>query len=120
MPPKTMGGASNMKAFVVLSAALMLTACASTRTVLAKPPTEVFQTDRSPEDVTFCLGNKNEAPVLPQRNGSSVVLLKNGYGAVLIAFTIIPDDQGSRVELRKEFGAIGGIWKQCVGLKEEK
>lgn len=109
-----------MKAFIALGAALTLTACASTKAVLAKPPTEVFRTDRAPEDVAFCLGNKNDAPVLPQRDGSSVVLIKNGYGGVSMAFTIIPDGEGSRVEWRKEFGTIGGIWKQCVGLKEEK
>jgi hypothetical protein len=107
-------------AFPVLVVALTLTACASTKTVLAKPPTEIFQTDRAAEDVAFCLGNKNNVPVLDRSDGSRVVLIKNGYGGVSMAFTIIPDGQGSRVEWRKEFGTIGGIWKQCVGLKEER
>jgi hypothetical protein len=109
-----------MKAIIVLGASLTLTACASTQSVLAKPPTEIFQTERAPEDVAFCLGNKNNAPVLPQRDGSQVVLIKNGYGGVSMAFTVFPEGEGSRIEWRKEFGTIGGIWKQCIGLKDEK
>ena len=101
-------------------AGLSLSACASTQTVLSKAPKEVFHTDRAFEDVVFCLGNKNDAPVLPQRDGSSVVLLKNGYGGVSMAFTVYPDGDGARIEYRKEFGTIGGIWKQCVGLKAER
>ena len=109
-----------MRCIIAAVAALSLIGCASTQTVLSKPPTEVFRTDRAPEDVAFCLANKNHASVLPQRDGGQVVLIKNGYGGVSMAFTVYPEGEGSRIEWRKEFGTIGGIWKQCVGLKEEK
>jgi hypothetical protein len=64
------------------------------------------------------LADKNHTPALEQEDGSRVVLIKNGYGAVSLAFTIYPEGEGSRIEYRKQFGTIGGIWKQCVGLKD--
>ena len=109
-----------MKNTLTAIAALSLTACASTQTVMGKDPKETFTTDRAPEDVAFCLGNKNDAPVLPRGDGSHVVLIKNGYGAVSMAFAVYPDGDGSRIEYRKQFGTVGGIWKQCVGLKGER
>jgi galactose-1-phosphate uridylyltransferase len=98
----------------------MLAGCASTQTVLTGPVTETFHSPDSPTKVAFCLGNKNSAPALEQEDGSKVVLLKNGYGGVSLAFSIYPEGTGSRIEYRKKFGTIGGIWKQCVGLKVAK
>jgi len=43
------------------------------------------------------------------------VLIKNGYGGVSMAFSVYPDGTGSRIEYRKKFGTIGGIWRQCIG-----
>lgn len=103
-----------MRAFAIL-AAFALSACASTQTVLDKPATEVFFTEDSPNEVAFCLANKNNTSALDHDDGSKVVLIKNGYGGVSLAFTIFPEGDGSRVEYRKQFGTVGGIWKQCVG-----
>ena len=99
--------------------ALSVAGCASTQKVLSKEPTEVFFSEKTPNEVAFCLANKNNTSALERDDGSKVVLLKNGYGGVSLAFTVFPDPKGSRIEYRKEFGTIGGIWKQCVGLKEE-
>lgn len=74
----------------------------------------------SVQEVAFCLANKNNTSALEKPDGSRVVLVKNGYGGVSLAFSIFPDGTGSRIEYRREFGTIGGIWKQCVGLKEAK
>ena len=101
----------------ILMALLALTGCASTQTVLDKAPTEVFHSPKSVNEVAFCLGNKNNVSVLDKDDGSKVVLLKNGYGAVSLAFSIKPEGTGSVIEYRKQFGTIGGIWKQCVGAK---
>ena len=92
-----------------------LAACASTQTVLSKPPTQVFHSSDSATKVAFCLANKNNTAALDQEDGSKVVLIKNGYGGVSMAFTVFPDGTGSRIEYRKEFGTIGGIWRQCIG-----
>lgn len=100
-------------------AALALQGCASTNKVLDKAPTEVFHSQKSADEVAFCLANKNNTAPMPRDDGSRVVLIKNGYGGVSLAFSIFPEGKGSRVEYRKQFGTIGGIWKQCVGLKEE-
>jgi hypothetical protein len=62
------------------------------------------------------LSNKNNTHALDRDDGSKVVLIKNGYGGVSLAFTIFPEEKGSRIEYRNEFGTIGGVWKKCVGL----
>lgn len=109
-----------MKSIILVGfAALALQGCASTNKVLEKPPTEVFHSTKSADEVAFCLANKNNTAPMPRDNGSRVVLLKNGYGGVSLAFSVYPEGSGSRIEYRRQFGTVGGIWKQCVGLKEE-
>jgi hypothetical protein len=107
-----------MRHYALTVSALLLTACASTQSVMDKEPTEIFYSEKSQNEVAFCLANKNNTNALDRDDGSKVVLIKNGYGGVSLAFTIYPDPKGSRVEYRKEFGTIGGIWKQCIGIEE--
>lgn len=99
--------------------AFAVAGCASTQSVLNKEPTEVFFSENSPNEVAFCLADKNSTNAFDRDDGSKVVLIKNGYGGVSMAFTVFPDEKGSRVEYRKQFGTIGGIWKQCLGLNEQ-
>lgn len=106
-----------MKHTVILFAALAVSGCASTQKVLDKAPTEVYRSDKSQNEVAFCLANKNNTSALDRDDGSKVVLIKNGYGGVSLAFTVFKDGEGSRTEFRKQFGTIGGIWKQCIGEK---
>ena len=96
---------------------IFLGGCASTQAVLDKSPTEIFHSMKSKNEVAFCLANKNNTNALDRDDGSKVVLLKNGYGGVSLAFTIRDEGTGSLVEYRKAFGTVGGIWKQCVGAK---
>jgi hypothetical protein len=98
-------------------ASLLLAACASTQAVLAKEPSETWQSDKSPREVAFCLANKNNVSALERDDGSRVVLIKNGYGGVAIALTVKPDGTGSKTEVRHQFGIVGAIWKQCIGTK---
>jgi hypothetical protein len=105
------------RATALAASVMMLSGCASTGTVMSKEPTEVFQSDRSVSAVSFCLANRNNVPVLDRPDGSKVVLIKNGYGGVSLAFSIYPEGEGSRIEYRKEFGTFGGQWKKCVGLE---
>lgn len=99
--------------------ALPLAGCATTASVLDKNPTEVYTLADSANEVAFCLANKNNTSALDRDDGSKIVLVKNGYGGVAMAFSIFPtDDGGSRVEHRKQFGVIGAIWKQCLGLDD--
>lgn len=109
-----------MRVRVCLLAALAVSGCASTQKVLDKGPTEVFHSQKSVNDVAFCMSNKNNVPAMDRDDGSKVVLIKNGYGGVSMAFSIFPEGSGSRVEYRKQFGTIGGIWKQCIGIADEK
>ncbi|WP_237451995.1 hypothetical protein [Qipengyuania algicida] len=108
------------KILVVAAAFAALSGCASTGKVLSKEPTEVYHSDHSVSAVAFCLANRNNVPVLDRPDGSKVVLLKNGYGGVSLAFSIYPEGEGSRIEYRRQFGTIGGQWKKCVGLEPWK
>jgi hypothetical protein len=95
-----------------------LSACASTSGVLSMPPTQVFRSDHSKNEVAFCLANKNNTAALDQDDGSKVILIKRGAtGAVSLAFKVFSDGTGSRTEYRKAFGSVGGSWKHCVGLE---
>lgn len=105
---------------VAFLALLALAGCASTNTVLSKQPTEVFRSEKSQNEVAFCLANKNMTVPMDRDDGAKVVLIKNGYGGVSLAFSVYKEGNGSRIEYRKQFGTIGGIWKQCIGLKPEK
>jgi|SRR3954471_11378208 hypothetical protein len=109
-----------MKKIVMLAAIAALAGCASTQKVLSKEPTEVFHSDKSAKEVSFCLANKNNTAALERDDGSRVILIKNGYGAVSMAFNVFPEGTGSRIEYRKQFGTIGGIWRQCIGGKALK
>jgi hypothetical protein len=100
---------------LIAAGALVLSACASTQTVLTKEPTGIYRSSKSQNEVAFCLANKNNTSVLDRDDGSKVVLLKNNYGGVSLAFTIYPEGSGSRTEYRRQFGTIGAAWKQCVG-----
>jgi hypothetical protein len=37
-----------------------------------------------------------------------------------MAFSVYPDASGSRIEYRKQFGTIGGIWRQCIGPEAQR
>jgi hypothetical protein len=100
---------------LVLPIVAALGGCASTQTVLNKQPTLVYHSDQSVAKVAFCLQNKNNVPALDQEDGSKVVLIKNGYGGVAIAFTLRAQGTGTITEVRKQFGVIGAAWKQCIG-----
>ena len=108
----------NGKMIAVLACGLALSACASTDKVLSKDPTEIFHSKSSAREVAFCLANKNNTSAMERDDGSRVVLIKNGYGGVSLAFSVYEEGTGSRIEYRKEFGTIGGIWKQCIGLSD--
>jgi uncharacterized protein YcfL len=110
-----------MKTYLTIAlTGLALAGCASTDKVLSKEPKAVFYTDDHPDEVAYCLANKNDTAPMRRKDGSTLVLIKNGYGGVSMAFTVYPHGEGSRVVYHKQFGTIGGIWRQCVGLKGDR
>ena len=104
-----------MQKRVTVGLVFLLSACASTETVLSEPVTQVFHSADTQTKVAFCLANKNNTAALDREDGAKVVLIKNGYGGVSMAFSVYADGTGSKVEYRKKFGTIGGIWRQCIG-----
>jgi hypothetical protein len=103
-------------AFIIVAA---LAGCASTQEALQRPVTHVFHSTQSMREVAFCLADRNHTPALERDDGSRVVLIKNGYGAVSLAFTIYSEGTGSRIEYRRIFGTIGGAWRRCIGPEAE-
>jgi hypothetical protein len=104
-----------MRKSIALLAFVSLAGCASTETVLSGPIAQTFHSTDSQTKVAFCLANKNNTAALDREDGAKIVLIKNGYGGVSMAFSVYPDGTGSRIEYRKKFGTIGGIWRQCIG-----
>ena len=109
-----------MKHIMIVVLLVVLSGCASTQKVLSKPPKEIFKSAKTQNEITFCLANKNITSILEKDDGSKVVLIKNGYGGVSMAFTVYAEESGSRIEYRKQFGTIGGIWRQCIGPDAER
>jgi len=109
-----------MKKTIVLASLATRAACASTQTVLNKPVTQTFHSTDSQTKVAFCLANKNNTAALDQEDGSKVILIKNGYGGVSMAFSVYAEGTGSRIDYRKQFGTIGGIWRQCIGPEAQR
>jgi hypothetical protein len=108
-----------MRKSISLLVFVSLAGCASTETVLSGPVTQTFHSTDSQTKVAFCLANKNNTAALDRDDGAKTVLIKNGYGGVSMAFSIYPDGTGSRIEYRKKFGTIGGIWRKCIGPEAE-
>ena len=105
------------KIVLIATVAVALSGCASTLKVLSKPPTATYDVSQSQAEVAFCLANANNTTPFDRDDGSKVVLIKNGYGAVSLAFTVYSAGEGrSRVEYRRQFGTIGGVWRRCLGL----
>jgi hypothetical protein len=104
-----------MRKSILLLSFVALAGCASTETVLSEPVTQTFHSTDSQTKVAFCLANKNNTAALDREDGAKVVLIKNGYGGVSLAFSVYPEGSGSRIEYRRKFGTIGGIWRQCIG-----
>jgi hypothetical protein len=109
-----------MRKSIALLAFVSLAGCASTETVLSEPVTQTFHSTDTQTKVAFCLANKNNTAALDREDGAKVVLIKNGYGGVSMAFSVYPDGTGSRIEYRKKFGTIGGIWRQCIGPEAQR
>lgn len=101
-----------MRAFP-LAIMLCLSGCASTQDVLSSPPKETVRSNKSAQEVAFCIANKNNVPVLDGPSGEKIIQIKNGMGAVAMAFSIYPDGEGSRIEIREPIVINIAAHRQC-------
>lgn len=90
-----------------------LGACASTEKVLSDAPLEVVHSQKSQTAVAFCLANKNNVSALAAPDGAQVIQIKNGVGAVGMAFSVYPEGTGSRIEIRKPISASMSSHRKC-------
>jgi hypothetical protein len=81
--------------------ALGLSACASTQSILASAPDEVWQSDKNAADVAFCIATRNNTVSMERGDGSRVVQIKNLYGVVGVAYVVRSEGDGSVVEVRR-------------------
>ena len=107
-----------MRKVALLALVVPLSACASTQEALNRPVTQTFHSTQTAREVASCLADHNDTTVVERNDGSRVVLIKNLYGAVSLAFSVYPEGAGSRIEYRRIFGTIGGIWRRCVGATD--
>lgn len=99
----------------ILIAVVALAGCTTTGDVMSQQPVETLYSENPPAVVASCLAYKNDAKVQEQADGSKLVLLKNMYNALFMAFTINPHDAGSQIVMRKgEASGVGFKYKDCV------
>jgi len=98
-----------------LLGAIALGGCASTQTVLSTDTDESVKSSKSADAVALCLvdRNRSKAERISSVDGDQVVLLKNGYNAVAMTFTVSQDGDGSRVNIRRQFPIVGVKHRQC-------
>jgi len=106
------GGCMKLKVMVLLLSAA-LAGCVSTRDPFIEAPSKVVQSNRSAEDIDYCLANHYAVvhPAVRQRrdDGSIRVAFRNvATGWLRFAVNLVPDDEGTRVEFWK--GQDGFEW----------
>lgn len=102
-----------MRRLITLSL-IILTGCTSTMQTMDGAPNDTLFSDKPPQVVAFCIANKNETHVSEGPNGERIVMIKNDFGGLSMMFSVFPNNDGSRIEFRKNFGMIGVAWKQCL------
>lgn len=83
------------------ASAVGLAGCASTQTILEGSADEVAASTKSPEAVAFCIGEKNMSAPFKRQDGSYVISIKSAVGTTGIVYTVMPDGEGSLVEVRR-------------------
>jgi hypothetical protein len=105
---------------VIFASAVLVSlgGCVSTQEALVKPPTNLLTSSLSPRDIDFCLANRFAGfPVVRQdrEDGTKIFMLKNTVtNGFVLALSIIPSGQGSRIEFRKGQGGLGLV-RTCLG-----
>lgn len=104
-----------MKAIIAFLSLASLAACASTQAVVASDVDEIVSSQRPAEDVASCLVARNgwKATRRDGPNGERVVLMKNGYNAVAVTFTVTQTSSGSQVAIRRQFPQVNIKHRQC-------
>jgi len=97
-----------MKRSITLAAALLV-GCTSTMHTMDNAPKETLYSDKIPQQVAFCIANKNETHVSEGPDGERIVMIKNDFGGLSMMFSVFEHDTGSRIEFRKNFTMIGVV-----------
>lgn len=104
-----------MKVIILIVSSSLLCACASTQTVMASDADEIVTSLRSAEDIASCIATRNGRKSERQEgtNGEKIILMKNGYNAVAVTFTVTPTANGSQVAIRRQFPQVNIKHRQC-------
>lgn len=101
-----------MRSFAI-AGMVLLAGCASTQTVLHKEPDSVFHSAKPVDEVVSCIARKNGAKVREAADGSKFVQIKNGWQGIVLLFSVLPEGEGSRIELKKFYPMGIAAHKQC-------
>lgn len=96
--------------YLVILAALPLSACAMSASGLYRSPVEqTFTSARSPQSVATCVAESLNGNVQMRNNGEHYWVLRfNGYQVPQIRWDFLPRDGGSTVELRTSINIASG------------
>ncbi len=89
----------------------LLAGCSSTQQTLSEAPREVIQSDLSQTEAVFCLADRNRVAPLERDDGSQIVSVRAPAGAMV--FTVRPEGEGSRIEVRRSGTIVGVRWRNC-------
>jgi hypothetical protein len=96
-------------------AAILLAGCSTTDQLGVSAP-NVFRTNLSVSDVTYCIAVKTYGTPQENPDGSRHILVKNIYSVPSMQFDIFPEPSGSRVEYRQGKHVLGAsVWMPCLG-----
>lgn len=97
---------------MIIAAALAVSGCASTQTVLGREPMDVVHSPVPVEQVVFCLQNKFDAAPL-EKDGAKIFLHKTNFGVVASSLSVRPEGNGSMIELRRGSTPAYGAFRSC-------
>lgn len=82
---------------------------------MASDVDEIVNSRRTADEVASCLLERNswKAELQEGLNGQKIVLMKNGYNAVAVTFTVAPTTDGSQIAIRRQFAQVNIKHRQC-------
>ena len=94
---------------------MALAGCASLSDLQLSEPDRMGQTSKPVDEVSRCIAYKSASAPITNELGNPVFIVANGYGAPLATVTLIPNDAGTKIEVRQANGIVQtGFWRGCL------
>lgn len=104
-----------MRPVLPVAALLVLAACATTNDLAATEPDQVEISSKPIDEVSRCLQLLADKPERIDPQGRRFIQIVNGLNHTLATLTLIPIEEGTRIELRRANSInVPGPWRRCV------